>query len=366
MESCILYQNAEKTVTLIDIPASIELAQGNPVPKRLVSSQPRLQPYPSVEPRTAKARSNRSEISLRDLLLHKHLQLALDEIKASHQGSWCSPRVTNERRDSEHVKKRRRRDVGDVNCSTDTKSEEGELFLELGEAPFLSRNGESTPASASAGSDKTIVTLPPKSTILCGEVEATIELFEHSSSKFDLIVLDPPWPNRSARRKQSYDISYGPTEIRFLLSSLPIYDHLAEEALVAVWVTNKSAFHEMLLEEGGLFQAWGIKWIEEWIWLKVTTTGEPICEIDSAWRKPYEILLIGRKTNKPVSDVTRKVVVGVPDLHSRKPNLKALCAELLPSQYEALEIFARNLTSGWWSWGNEVLKFQTEEHWASP
>ena len=32
-------------------------------------------------------------------------------------------------------------------------------------------------------------------------------------------------------------------------------------------------------------------------------------------------------------------------------------------KYEALEIFARNLTSGWWAWGNEVLKFQSDECW---
>ena len=32
-------------------------------------------------------------------------------------------------------------------------------------------------------------------------------------------------------------------------------------------------------------------------------------------------------------------------------------------QYEALEVFARNSTAGWWGWGNEVLKFQGREHW---
>jgi len=140
--------------------------------------------------------------------------------------------------------------------------------------------------------------------------------------------------------------------------------------LVAVWVTNKPAFREMLVWEGGLFEEWGVQLMEEWIWLKVTSIGEPICALDSMWRKPYEVLLIGRRGGERVEgDVKRRVVVGVPDLHSRKPNLKTLFEGVMcrkGGEYEALEIFARNLTAGWWSWGNEVLKFQTVEHWAEP
>ena len=110
-----------------------------------------------------------------------------------------------------------------------------------------------------------------------------------------------------------------------------------------------------------------LKWWEEWVWVKVVRKGEPICGIDSVWRKPYEILLVGQKKGDEGSkagDVKRRVLVSVPDLHSRKPNLKTLFENLIGTkEYLGLEIFARNLTSGWWSWGNEVLKFQTQEHW---
>jgi N6-adenosine-specific RNA methylase IME4 len=50
-------------------------------------------------------------------------------------------------------------------------------------------------------------------------------------------------------------------------------------------------------------------------------------------------------------------------VHSRKPNLRGLFEELLPERYEALEVFARNLTAGWWAWGDEVLLFQKRECW---
>jgi N6-adenosine-specific RNA methylase IME4 len=141
--------------------------------------------------------------------------------------------------------------------------------------------------------------------------------------------------------------------------------------LVAVWVTNKVAFRDLLLGEGGLFEQWGVQLVEEWVWLKVTSDGEPICALDSTWRKPYEILLIGRKPGKEREaekggEVKRRVILAVPDLHSRKPNLKSIFEQVMgrvEGDYEALEVFARNLTAGWWCWGNEVLKFQMSEHW---
>jgi len=104
--------------------------------------------------------------------------------------------------------------------------------------------------------------------------------------------------------------------------------------------------------------------IEEWIWLKVTASGQPICRLESTYRRPYEILLLGRKTDQNVPvQVKRRVFVGVPDLHSRKPNVRNFIDSMLGPSYHGLEIFARNLTAGWWAWGNEVLKFQGEEHW---
>jgi N6-adenosine-specific RNA methylase IME4 len=174
--------------------------------------------------------------------------------------------------------------------------------------------------------------------------------------------------------------------------------------LVGVWITNKKSFRELLLGEDGergLFAEWGVELVEEWVWLKITENGEPMSPVDGTWRKPYEILLVGRNISNveirtdscevaPQSEldeisgtgrgkevgisedepmpVKRRVIIAVPDMHSRKPNLVAVFAPLLP-RYPApprcLEIFARNLTADSWAWGNEVLKFQRLEHWTT-
>eukprot|EP00116_Pleurobrachia_bachei_P004143 sb/3464405/ len=73
----------------------------------------------------------------------------------------------------------------------------------------------------------------------------------------------------------------------------------------------------------------------------------------------------------PYTDLKR-VIVSVPCVqHSRKPPLTNVFNELFPVRSgengagqggiagtEGLEVFARNLTPGWTSWGNEVLQFQ--------
>ncbi|PMD16103.1 MT-A70-domain-containing protein [Hyaloscypha hepaticicola] len=363
MASCILYQNPKSTVILIDIPRSIEAAQGA-VSQRLLSSKPIEHPFPSVEPKSEKARANLGPVSIEELLLQKHIQLSLDLLKGEWRGEWCLPRQVKsvEAEDEGSGRKRKKTAVKDKDTNVPTPPETPKAVqTEAQEEPFFRT---STAEATFIGREQNSVRILTNSTVLCGDINVTIDIFQSHAPKFDLIILDPPWPNRSARRKKSYGILYGNHEIKALLSSLPLADHLTEDASIGIWVTNKPAFRDMVLGEGGLFEGWGVQLVEEWIWLKVTSAGEPISELGSMWRKPYEILLVGRRGAFPDSDVKRRVLVGVPDLHSRKPNLKSIFEQVMKKkEYEALEIFARNLTSGWWAWGNEVLKFQSDECW---
>lgn len=180
--------------------------------------------------------------------------------------------------------------------------------------------------------------------------------------RFDFVLLDPPWDNRSVRRSARYNTMHDSDPMVVLRDMLG--RHIASGALVACWITHKASVRDAALEA---FQAWDVQLVEEWAWLKTTVGGLPITQIDGLWRKPYEVLLLGRKGSDgaPESDseVQRRVIVAVPDLHSRKPHLKTLIEPFLPRAYRALEVFARNLTAGWWSWGDEVLKYNWEGHW---
>ena len=391
--SCILHRNEDATIILIDIPRSIELAQASPTTRqRLITSQPLERPYASVEPKTAKARGKIAKPSLGELLFEKHLQLALEYLQGQHRGPWCLSRHTSQTDEfDQDGSKRKRKSSTSPQDVTVVYSKTGEQALDIesqhpssdivhAPAP-LYQNLSSGTRCAKFGSNQELRRIPPRSTAIIGDIHSTRDLFLLHAPKFDLIILDPPWPNRSARRSKYYDILYGTSDTRDLLSSIPIHDRLESGGLVAIWITNKPAFKEILLGEGGYFDEWGVGLIEEWVWLKVTKQGEPVCALDSAWRKPYEILLLGQRQLSPAPEhengdrrrerIKRRVIFGVRDLHSRKPNLKELMEELTSLEtrehgnYEALEIFARNMTVGWWSWGVEACKFQAEEYWTS-
>lgn len=379
MSSPILYQNSESTVFLIDIPRSIEVAQGDPgSSSKLLSSEPLEHPYLSLEPKSTKARAKLAPSSLEDLLLHKHLEFALAEVQLGYTGAWCLPRVTEQDPDDKiRALKRKRAAVASSADGLDDGRQSARDAVGLDTVPsqtFMCKTRRARRVSVTNDEKKHHVWIPPKSTVLSGEIQDTLGTFSKHAPCFDLIVLDPPWPNRSARRKKDYSISYDNTEIRQLLFYLPLYDHLTASGMIAIWITNKDAFREMVIGPGGVFEQWGVTLVEEWIWLKTTVHGEPICELDGVWRKPYEVLLVGRRTPRNVEGVKRRVLVGVPDLHSRKPNLEVLFGIVRKedrnadegsdtANFAGLEVFARNLTAGWWGWGNEVLQFQSEEHW---
>lgn len=212
------------------------------------------------------------------------------------------------------------------------------------------------------------------------------------ASTFDFILLDPPWPNASVRRKAAYFTQPTLKGMKKLISGMHIDKLLSPHGLVGIWITNKPAVREFVLGPKGLLACLSLQLEEEWLWLKVTAKGNPISDVNSLWRKPYEVFLLARSTqhqqyqqsacsvaattavSKPVvtdghsrNHVKRRVIVAVPDLHSRKPCLKTLVEPLMPdpSKYTALEVFARHLVSGWWSWGNEVLKWNSEGSWGS-
>lgn len=199
--------------------------------------------------------------------------------------------------------------------------------------------------------------IPPRSSFIMGSMtdNSLQQLSEHVSLSdgVDLIVIDPPWPNKSVHRSSKYE-----TQDIYDLFSLPISDMIKDDTLVAIWVTNKPKFRTFIIKK--LFPSWQLECVSEWVWLKLTTQGECIFPIDSEHKKPYEQLIIGQR--KKTSTIPEKhIIASVPSLrHSRKPPLQDVLIPFLSNKEKpvCLEMFARCLTPGWISWGNECLKFQ--------
>lgn len=155
------------------------------------------------------------------------------------------------------------------------------------------------------------------------------------------------------------------------LFQLPIREIVVQDkneiSFIVMWVTNKRKYENFIKTE--LFPKWNINYLCNWFWLKITINAELICPIESNHKKPYEPMLIG--IYDPSNSVTvadhffsqKQLIISTPSFqHSRKPCLDELFDQIFTElniiSPRKLELFARNLTPGWCSWGNEVLFHQ--------
>ena len=422
-KSAILYQNPEKTITLIDLPTSIALAQnrqGEALRTRsLLSSEPLQEPYSSTEPKTEAAKANvMARLGSEDLHVYKgFICNGLREITEHHQGDWCLPRHLSPVVHMRRGEKRKLDDVDFVHDNVEQAPKEPDISflekrtmythrpkdhdrLELALSPSsgtqifpdvraishrLRQNLQRNEIDIHLSSPSATFHIPPDSSFFLSSInDQTAGGFSRAASnfyaspsssagpgQFDFIILDPPWQNRSVRRSEEYKTMKNSDPMVAVQGMLG--NHMAPKALIACWITNKASSREAALTA---FDDWDVELVEEWIWLKTTIKGEPVYDIDGIWRKPFEVLLVGRKVDrlcKPqlvgsvTKETSKRLIVSVPDLHSRKPCLKELIEPMMPDarSYRALEIFARNLTAGWWAWGDEVLKFNWEEYWTN-
>ncbi|XP_010132511.1 PREDICTED: methyltransferase-like protein 4, partial [Buceros rhinoceros silvestris] len=203
--------------------------------------------------------------------------------------------------------------------------------------------------------------VPPKSRFLLSDVSSLRPALCYKK-KYDVIVIDPPWENKSVKRSNRYSHLSS-----WQIKQIPVPALAAPGCLVATWVTNRQKHLRFVKDE--LYPHWSVEPLAEWHWVKITRAGEFVLPLDSLHKKPYEVLVLGRvqgdasEALRKSGDVPpvpeHKLIVSVPCvLHSHKPPLAAVLAEFTRPGVECLELFARNLQPGWTSWGNEVLKFQ--------
>lgn len=393
MTSSVLYHNADHSIVLIDIPTSIENAQQSHFV--IASTSPLTAPYPSTEPRGSKRAVALAEISAKDQDYHCSLQNSIQESIAKIQtifidgqgGSWYRSRRflirPNINTDSSWVGARALPEKFQRSESQSPLSVQANLvpvilsstelrnkFPSLRIVQDVIVHNPRSHASMICLPEGTFW-VPPHATCIQSTLEAGLEAFNYGSKvlrtpksqRFDLILMDPPWANRSARRSGSYQTAESQMTDPFMSAAQIVRRHLVPHGIVAVWVTNRTAICAMVVET---FRAMGLELFQEWIWAKITAKGQPVTQLDGIWRRPYEACLLFRRESCAGHEPFRRVLVAVPDVHSRKPNLKCLLEQHLPPRYEALELFARSLNAGWWSWGDEVLRFQHESHWARP
>jgi N6-adenosine-specific RNA methylase IME4 len=398
MLTSILYTNSSGTTTLLDLPTSIQNGQylryQEPIPPvyRILSARAPEQAYPNIEPKGLKRARLLCSIPHAEQDYHQSLQAiiaaSLQEIgSAIGQRQWLLPRQPLLSSDEQPMQMSRTDKVDKV----DKVPSEPHTVLSsiLNIFPSLEDIADRLVCNPSDLSTTLVVGshayhIPPRSKFILSDVARFGHVpaaFSQSLGPrcFDFIIMDPPWPNRSVRHAKAYKTSESCSKDPFLCVLPVLNDHLRSDGYVGIWVTNKATIrHKAILS----LDQQGFQLCEEWIWIKTTVDGDPVTPLDGLWRHPYEVLLLFCRKQRPTcgtaldasepaiisplaTRVSRHVLVAVPGHHSQKPCLKEFIEPLLKdaADYQALEIFARNLTAGWYSWGDEVLKYNLEAHW---
>ncbi|KAK5633215.1 hypothetical protein RRF57_008929 [Xylaria bambusicola] len=182
MESSVLFKSPDGTAIVIDIPRSLEEAQvlpGQDITRRIASATPRDTPWQVPEPKKDTAQYVSPSVAIAELMTLESVKAALDAVRASYDGPWYLPRVT-------------RKQAGDSEP----------IGAEL-HADVVRKRKHEPSSHPLEQSNETGPYIPEKSHHLQGTVESQREAFLQNAPQFDLIVLDPPWPSRSVKRKSN-------------------------------------------------------------------------------------------------------------------------------------------------------------------
>ncbi len=167
--------------------------------------------------------------------------------------------------------------------------------------------------------------------------------------KFSIIYADPPWQYKSGSVRGAVPYPCLSTKT---IAALPITTICERDCLLFLWAT-----YPMLPDALEVMRAWGFVYkTTAFTWVKLNPSGRGFHFGMGNWtRANPEICLLGVK-GKP-----QRVARNVPNLviaprraHSQKPEEVRRRIVFLCGDVSRVELFARQKTSGWSAWGNEI------------
>ena len=173
--------------------------------------------------------------------------------------------------------------------------------------------------------------------------------------KYNIIYADPPWQFKTYSKrgslKKSADCHYSCMDLEDI-KALQVSDIAAEDCILFLWVTFP------LLREGlEVMRAWGFTYKSvAFVWLKQNRKSPTWFYGLGFWtRGNAEICLLATKGHpKRQSNKVHQFIISPVEQHSKKPDITRDKIVALMGDIPRIELFARQETAGWDTWGNET------------
>ena len=183
-----------------------------------------------------------------------------------------------------------------------------------------------------------------------GVKEKTLAL----KKKYEVIYADPPWRFRVRTEKgkgRSAENHY-PTMKLEDICKLPVKEIAADDSILFMWATFPN-----LKEAFVVLDAWGFDYkTVAFVWVKQNKKCDSLFWGMGYWtRSNAEVCLLATKGRpKRIDSAVHQVIISHIEEHSKKPAETRDRIVKLVGDVHRVELFARQKTPGWDTWGNEV------------
>ena len=173
------------------------------------------------------------------------------------------------------------------------------------------------------------------------------------NKKYKIIYADPPWSykDKALAGNRGAGCKYQ-TQSQEWLKQLPISKITDNDCILFLWVTMPK-----LNECFELIKAWGFEYkTVAFTWVKRNKKSNTWFMGMGRWtRANSEICLLATKGKPKRINASVHSVIDTPiEIHSKKPDITKERIVKLVGELPRIELFARQKTDGWDSWGNEI------------
>ena len=178
-----------------------------------------------------------------------------------------------------------------------------------------------------------------------------IDIF-NTENKYDVIYADPPWRYNDRKCNGACEHHYQ-TMVLEDIKKLPVEKICEKDCVLFLWAT-----YPMLKEALQVIEAWGFKYKSiAFQWIKLNRSGKGEFFGLGRWTRGNTepcLLAVRGKPSRKNNSVSQLIKYPIGKHSAKPPVAREKIKELMGNDVKCVELFSRNIVTGWDCWGDQV------------